>query len=143
MRPIEQPRTCKCRQKGKGSKHMNGCPFYQQEAPMPPSKSLKTPSLSKVVSSMEESGLNSNDNVSQNGDTANNDDSVPQKRRPRPKKDKPTMEITEKEDNEDTKQKLKEKRKKEQQQKKLQDSSIATGISRTEQDSVHQIDELK
>ena len=93
---------------------MKGCPFYQQEAPLI-SKNLKAPSMSKVMSSKEESGFNTHDNVSQNGDTTNNEESmVPTKRRQRTKKDKP-MEA-EKDETEE-KLKMKDKRKKEQQKK--------------------------
>lgn len=38
--------------------------------------SLKKPVLSKATSNVEDSGINTVENVSQNGDTTNNDESV-------------------------------------------------------------------
>ena len=110
---------------------MKGCQFYT-EVPLLSGGLKKT--ISKAISQKEESGINSNDNVSQNGDTTNNDESVaPSKRRQRGKKDK-LMEP--KEDETEDKKKLKKK----DHIKKLADRSIATEISRNE-DTNHGIDE--
>jgi hypothetical protein len=106
---------------------MKGCQFYT-EVPLL-SGGLKKTNLTKAISQKEESGINSNDNVSMNGDTTNNDESVaPSKRRQRGKKDK---QIDPKEDETEEKKKLKKK----DHIKKLADSSIVTGISR-EQDTM-------
>jgi len=84
---------------------------------------MKPPSMSKVTSQKEESGLNTYDNVS-NGDTHN--DETLTKRRQRTKKEKPQEDTTE---NEDKPNKLKDNRKKPGQKKEM---SAATGISRSE-----------
>lgn len=71
--------------------HSKGCQYYQQE--LPPSQHMKKPSLSKVHSSQknnEESVMNSTENVSQNGDTMNEESMVMtnnKQRRNRPKRD--------------------------------------------------------
>ena len=59
--------------------HMKGCHLYQE--PMF-NKQMKPPSMQKVISQKDESGLNSFDNVSESDDTHT-------KRRQRTKKEKP------------------------------------------------------
>jgi hypothetical protein len=119
--PRELRGVCKCRPKGKI--HMRGCPQYI-EAPLQ-SKGLKAANMSKTVSVREESGMNTNDNVSQNGDTANNDESIqPKRNRQRYKKDKEP-------EKDETEEKKKDKRKKDMRK----ENSLNTGTSRGEQET--------
>lgn len=89
--------------------------------------------MSKVVSSKEESGLNTNDNVSQ-GD---NEETLP-KRRQRNKKDKP---MEEKDEIEEKPNKFKDNRKKQQQKKT--ELSVATGVSRSESETIRREGDLE
>jgi hypothetical protein len=115
IQPDPRP-TCRCRHKVKGNKHLSGCPYYQQQE----EQSLKTP---------EDSGLNTNDNMSINGGDSANDESIGGNKR----KGKRVQKIDE------NKRKKKPKVAPVSQVNEMQkhhESSIATGVS-VDQESTH------